>query len=512
MSEPGRSGGVSAWAAPFAAWALVCVAGHALWLGRPFVNQEQAFWCGARAFLDPGFAEGFTRFWREQSNPLGYSAIAALTVEALGVPLAPWSLRLPSLAGGVVLLAAGWLLAREVGPRDPHRFALWAGVSTLSPLVWVYAGEATADALPAGLALFALALAVRGRRVPGWHPVAAATLAVAALVKLNVALLGPGVAFAVVSGGGPGARGARLRHAAWYGAIPGAALGLYAAWVWTRFGHPLLAPRAWRAHVPDGLAALGDPWPAALAAYASYLALLLGPLALLAPWRLRGAAPRTRAAVAALAGGAAVLAWASPPGGEMGYGSFDRAMPGAAGALLRALGAALAVALVADASRRAARGAWLARLTLATVLPYLALSALFRPAQRYLLLVLPLVLLDAVFAGEGREGRLRAAGAASMALSGALSLAASVAITANGRAAEAMTDWIDARGWTAVTEPGALRGHTGHRFPLEPRPDARYVVVLGDAPAALHQEPVAVLGRVVRRYALVARAADPPRP
>ncbi len=511
MSDPAPgergSAGHSAWAVPLAAWALVCAAGHALWLDRPFVNQEQAFWCGARALLDPGFAEGFARYWREQANPLGYSAIAALATKALGLPLAPWSLRLPSLAGGVLLLLGGWLLARELRPRDPRLFAAWAGVVTLSPLVFVYAGEATADALPAGLALLALALAVRGRRSPRWHPVAAATLALAVLVKLNVALLAPGFAFAVASpGAGRNSPRVRLAHLAWYAALPGAALGLYAAWVGARFGHTVLPQRAWEIHAPS---ALGASWIAALAAYASYLALLLGPLGLLALWRLRAWPRRAAAVVAALACGAAVLAFAIPPGGEMGYGSFDRVLPGVLGGVARALGAAWAVVLAADLARRAAgESAWLARLTVVTVAPYLALSALSRPAQRYLLLVLPLVLLDAVLAGERRRRSLRAASIASMALFGALSLAASAAIAANGRAAAAMTDWIDAQGLLATTDPGALRGHTGHRFPLEPPPDARYLVVLGDAQPSLHQEPVVVLGRVLRRYALVDREAD----
>jgi hypothetical protein len=104
----------------------------------PFVNQEQAFWCGARAFVDPGFGEGFTRYWQEQSNPLGYSAIAALSANTLGLPLTPWSVRLPSVGGGVALVLAGWLLARELRPDEPRLFQAWAGVVTLNPLVWVY--------------------------------------------------------------------------------------------------------------------------------------------------------------------------------------------------------------------------------------------------------------------------------------------------------------------------------------------------------------------------------------
>jgi hypothetical protein len=492
------------------------VAGHALWLNRPFVNQEQAFWCGARAFVDPGFEEGFARYFREQSNPLGYSAIAAFSTSALGLPLAPWSLRLPSVAGGVLLLLAGWLLARERRPDEPRLFQAWAGVVTLNPLVWVYVGEATADALPAGLATLALALAVRGRRDPRLHPLAAAVLAVAVLVKLNVVLLGAGVAFAVASREGRGTRPlrSRLLDLAWYVVLPGAALLLYAAWVRARFGHLLLPDRAWQVHAAGGL---GLQWAAALLAYASYLALLLGPLALLAPWRAwRWPSWRARALVAVVAcaaAGAAVLPRASAASGEMGYGSFDRVIPGAGAVGLRAAGVALAVLLLADALRRAlVRRAWFAGLVLATVVPYLVLSSFSRPAQRYLLLCLPLVLFDLLVDGpEGSTGSLRKLCAATMVVFAALSLAASVAIAANGRAAEAMTDWIESRGLIDQTDPGALRGHTGHRFPLEPSPGARFAVVEGEATPALHRERALVLGRALRSYSLIEKGAFPPR-
>jgi hypothetical protein len=490
---------------PLVGWALVVVLGHAFWLARPFVNQEQAFWCAARAFLEPAFGEGFARYFRDQSNPLGYSAIAALSTRALGLPLSAWSVRLPTLAGGVLLLVGGWILARELHPDEPWLFSLWAGVVVLNPLVWVYGGEATADLLPAGLATLGLGLAVQGRRAPRQHAVAAAVLAVAALVKLNVVLLGPGLAYAVVSR--EGRARSRLLPLAWYVMLPGAALLLYFGWVRTRFGLLLLTERAWHVHGPD---VLGAPWLAALAAYASYVALLLGPLALLGLWRATrwpSGSARWLVTGLACAAPAAALVWGQAAGGEMGYGSLDRMLPGGAGATGRAVGVAVAVVLLADTVRRAvAHRSWLARLTLATLVPYLALSSLSRPAQRYLLLVLPLVLLDAVMAEPDRRLALRAAGASSMALFGALSLAASLAIAANARATDAMTGWIEGRGWTAQTDPGALRGHTDHRFPLEPPPDPRYVVVQGNPHAVLHQEEVVVLGRTLRRYSLVEAA------
>jgi len=509
-----RSPRGSSWLLPLALWAVVCVVGHAFWLTRPFVNQEQVFWCAARAFVDPGFEEGFARYWREQSNPLGYSAIAAFSASALGLPLTPWSVRLPSLAGGVILLVAGWVLARELRPDEPRLYRAWAGVVTLNPLVWVYTGEATADVLPAGLAALALALAVRGRRERRGHPFAAALLAVGVLVKLNVVLIGAGVAFAVLS---PDARRptslpARLRDLSWYAALPGASVALYAWWVHERFGHVLLPERAWHVHAPM---TLGLQWASVFLTYASYLALLVGPLALLVPgraWHWPSRRVGVLAAVGAVTAAAAEWLGRGDVGGEMGYGSFDQILPGGAGGTLRAAGIAVAVFLFADMLRRAiVDRAWCAGLVLATVVPYVALSSLSRPAQRYLLLCLPLVLFDLVVGAPGGPlGPVRKLCAATMVVFGALSVAGSAAIAANGRAAEAMTDWIESRGWIAQTDPGELRGHTGHRFPLDSPADARFVVVVGDPGASLHEERVLVFGHSLRRYSLVEKGAPSP--
>jgi hypothetical protein len=511
-ASPGRpASAVAAWVRPLAAWVFVCVAGHAIWLGRPFVNQEQAFWSGARALVEPGFEEGFTRYWRDQAHPLGYPAIAAASTRLLGLPLAPWSVRLPSVAGGVVLLLAGWLLARRLRPEDAILFQAWAGAVTLNPLVFVYTGEATADVLPAGLATLALALAVRGRDDRRWHPVAAAVLAAAVLVKLNVVLLGAGVAFAVASSdaGETRSRPGRWRDLAWYAALPGVALALNALWVHARFGHLLFPERAWRIWLaPERL---GRQWLAVFLGYASYLALLLGPLVLLALWRAWRwpSRARTLALASACAAAAASAAAGSPAGGEMGYGSFDTVLPGALATILRAAGAAMSAVLLGDMAWRARR-AWSARLALAAVVPYLALSAFTRPAQRYLLLCLPLVFLDQCLAvPPGPLGPRRTLWTATVALFGGLSVVASVTITANGRAAERMTDWIESRGLLARTDPGALQGHTAHRFPLEPPGEPGYVVVLGEPGTAAHREPVVVLGRVLRTYSLVEREPRP---
>jgi hypothetical protein len=338
-------------------------------------------------------------------------------------------------------------------------------------------------------------------------------LAVAVLVKLN----GPArrrrrFAAPRATLDGRGLLPSRLLDLSWLCGGAGCGAGPLCWWVRARFGHLLLTDRAWQAHSPQGL---GPQWPTVLLTYASYLALLLGPLALLVLWRAWSwPSRRTRvlAAVVACVAAVAPSMAGSYAGGEMGYGSFDRILPGAVAATLRAAGIAVGVILLADMLWRATvPRAWCAGLALATVVPYLTLSSFSRPAQRYADVPAAVVLFDLIMASPaGWLGSLRKLCAATIAVFGGLSLVASVAIAANGRAAEDMTDWIQSRGWIAQTELGALRGHTAHRFPLEPPAEPRFVVVRGDSDAPLHQERILVVGRALPGYSLVEKGAPAP--
>ena len=139
---------------------IVLVVGHLPTLGAGFVNREWAFAEATRTLLDPAYEEGLHKYCGQQANPLGYSLAAAGLLSATGLPVEFWTVRLPSLAGGCLLLLGGYRLA---GARSSAvgRFGLWAAVVLANPLVWCYAGQATADVLPAAIGLWAGAEALR---------------------------------------------------------------------------------------------------------------------------------------------------------------------------------------------------------------------------------------------------------------------------------------------------------------------------------------------------------------
>ncbi|MBX7165127.1 MAG: hypothetical protein K1X74_02140 [Pirellulales bacterium] len=484
-------------------WCAVVVIPHAALLAAPPVNLEFAFLEGTRSLLDPQYADGATRYFAYQANPLGYSLLSAGLCRALQLPAADWSLRLLSLAGGVALLAAGREWFRLLRPGALGQFHLWAAVTMLCPLVWIYTGRGTADILPAGLACLAIAWCCRARLDARFHLLAGTCFALAAIVKFNVLLIGCAFVLLVLRQGG--SLRSRVAYLACYTLLPAAVLGLYFVWLHQRFDVLLLGDRFKSMHNPVGYAR--QFWTV-LALYLSYLAMLPGLLNVrpIVAWLAGGS--RTRAIALAVAG--LVLAYAlgsvleDANLGEMRFGGFDYLLPSWAFPLLRGGCLVLALALFGDIAARAWRERdELSLLLLAAVVPYLLVSSLSRPAQRYLLICLPLLLfyLVAAFPELRFRGKQRLAWATVVMFAG-LSAVGSWYSVEQGTAAARMVDWIAAEGLLDQTHPGDIEAHAAHRFPIRSSAPPQFSVSAQPQTSALHVERVTLFGRQLRAYSL----------
>jgi hypothetical protein len=493
------------------AWCGLVLAGHSLFLSAPYVNLEWAFSEAAQALADPAHREGLDRYWAVQANPLGYALLTATLLKGLGLPATSWVIRLPSLLGGVLLLVAGRLLFRPAAGDRPDLFGLWCAAVTLNPLVWCYTGHASADVLPAGLACVALALAFRAEGRLFHHLAAGIVFALAAVVKFNALLLGVGFVAAVGTEVLPAGRWpSRLAALACCLGPAAAALAAYFAWVDTAFGVVLIPERFKEVHEPWKFA---DQSPLVFALYASYLALLLGPLAAVPVLRLAASLrARWTALLAAGAVGGAALFFAlvgEPRVGEMDYGAFDHLLPGPVRVAFRAGSVALGVFFVLDLVRAGLPGRDRFGLVVAAaVLPYLLVSSLSRPAQRYLVLVLPLLLFHLiVLAPPGLRRPVRWLGWASVGAFAVASFLGSCYLAAEGHAAEDMAVWVEQHGLTGQTDPGAIQAHAGDRFPATPAAAPAWVVRTEPEGECLHRVPMRVFGYEVRSYYLCRREA-----
>ena len=286
------------------------------------------------------------------------------------------------------------------------------------------------------------------------------------------------------------------------------ALTAYFAWVFWQLQRPVrcrtsFAPR----HSPFTDTALG--FPAILAAYSSYLVMLTGLLAvvpLVSLWR-----PLTIRLRIILGGGVLVLATGAAAAlrgfdaGEMGFGGFDRMLPGGLFVCLRGAFLVLAAACAFELCRKAiSENDELCQFLLAALIPTLLISSCSRPAQRYLLVAVPWVFFALTVLSQRRMQRLtRLAGWMSVAIFCGMSVVAAVYGVAHGRAADRMAHWIVEQGLAAETEPGDMRAHCDQYFPIVLPTEPKYVVQAKPAEGAIHTEAVSILGRSLRGFYLV---------
>lgn len=474
-----------------AVWILVAVIVlHVPFLLLPPVNHEFAFVDAARYFVN-GDRELLDRYFHFQANPLGFPLLArfAMGLTPFLDPLL--SARLVSLAG-IVLLWAG-TRALSTYARRPDTDAILL-VLLFNPLVWTFSARATADLLPAGLAVAAVALALTAR--PRWASTIAAglLLGTAGVVKYH-ALAAVGVVWVATV--------YRRRNREGLGAaavVTGLAIAMVASYAWVAretYGFWLTPPSFQSLHGWTPTAA-----PVNVVSYAGYLVLLTAPASLILPGAGARLARRplsiATAAIGTFALGAAMLRIR----GEMGFGPLDRLVPQwIGGGAFLLLSAAIVVPLLGRQDEREVATGTRRALWLAVILTLGAL-AMSRPAQRYLLLVIPFYLL-AIPLDLSRYGRTLAATLlAFTAANGFIGYSQ----WCTGSAARDIADRIEAAGLSEVTAPGDITSHVANRFPLRTAdtgaPPARYVVRAG-AVAGAEMTVSRGLAVLPRTYSLV---------
>jgi hypothetical protein len=346
--------------------------------------------------------------------------------------------------------------------------------------VWIFGGRGTADFFPAALALFGLSLFWDKRQKPGILALAAFIFSIAIILKYHTAILLPLIWLEALTRPNIKYKETVLRM----GAITAAVSIMPAIYVYAvqhRFGFWLISPAfqsTFRVNVTPSFVLTN------FISYAGYLALLLLPLSLLPVWNHM----RARSGAIKLFAVAAVLFLAGygliEPNGEMNFGPLDayfntRVVGGAfclcAGLFFLVLIDGLS-AIRAD--RETFRIFFCAALGITIFIGVLSFT---RPAQRYLLFVLPLVYF---FLAPALAGKKRVA-AIVVALWVVINIYIMLNQYATGQAVAELTQKITDSGLIDVTDPGAIDGHIGNRFPVNTSRDKKYIVVAGKNPAQI---------------------------
>jgi hypothetical protein len=488
--------------------------GHMVYLNAPFVNQECVFSEAAQGIVNPAYAIGLEKFWKMQANPLGYPLVTAITISILNTSF--WSVRLPSLFGGIAILLSGWAFYRNSDNQNDHLFFLWITTTMLNPLVWMYSGQATADVLPVGLMALSFLFCYLAKNRFRIHLMGAICLSLAVIVKFNSILLGLGFVYIIFrdqSGKMIYSKGKRIIFLL-YSLLPAFFLLMYFLIVHELFGIVFIPEKFKVTHFSGHLVNILSYF----AMYVSYLTMLLGLLSLVVLNHLWKVLSGRNLLILVMVSLLSAIVFSNILGhfsfGEMDYGRhFNALLSKEMVFLMRGAGLILGIFLFVELTYNAfSKKNSFAIFLLFTLLPYLIIASSSRPVQRYLLFCLPFLSYYIIVILGSQMPRLTSwLGWTSVAV---LALVTSVSIfyqVEQGRAADKMAQWLISKNYIRETNAGSIIHHACQYFDQDPNIPTKYTVKMGKNPLKdyIHKESVILLGKEISTHYLVRQKVKP---
>ena len=480
------------------------------WMGRGYVNLEYPFSMAARALADPSQSGLIDSYFAVQANPLGYSFVLALLYKIVVYHDWFWLAKLPSLCGGLMIIVAGWMLTRERWANTRSLFYFWSGLIVLNPLIIAFATASTADVLPVGLLMLAIAIANEDRNNSWVNPVIASLIfGLAVITKYMPIYFGAAFIAIALLRIGKENRPARLicRDIAIYVLVPGVILSFYIWWLYVKYS----------VFISYGLGA-GKPnffdVPKFMTTFSKYLVFLgicCGPLPLLIISKnFNNLKKQVFGLVFILA---AVFFGIHLSGSELDEMGFGRGFTFGS-VIFRAIqivGFVLGVATVSTLLKSPFAKDRFRRVLFFGVVPTLLMISFTIPTQRYIMIIVPATLLLLVDASNLLSARLRNLTFGITAFVFAVvSLYGVSFLRAQGNASERMANWMEKNHVISQTNAKPIIGmHAGQHFYGVKQIEFQYEVIESTLDGEkfiteriLHREPMNVLGRITRVYVL----------
>jgi hypothetical protein len=475
----------------------VALAGiHAVLIGLPTVNLEYAFTAATR-YLAAGRPEDLELFQNYQANTFGIPMVA-LVLHKLA-PFFDWDVypRLATLLGIPILVTAMYGLGRSID-LGGARLTCAIALCLLNPLVWVFAGRGTADFLPVAVGMSGLWVlwahkGIRATAVSGF------TLGVAMVLKYH-AFVFAGVAVAQQLFHFSEPLGDRLKRTSGFSFAVILIPATYLISVHIALGFWLTPDRH---HQALGLNAVDSTGNFSL--YATYAFMLMLPLSLVLAVKEWASVNQGRWLIpAAVLAASVVCGYLIEPREEMNFGPLNQVLSQRFLAALALAGAALLgyvmVRMHALSSPDVA-GKRIRAIVYGIALFLVALS-FTRPAERYLIMILPLGYLLLLRTLPYRSAIV--ASALTFPIYIGLDAYSTAYQIATGQAASSLTMQLESSQLLPITQPGAVEMHTGDKYFAYRNQTKKYRIVEGRPSNAIMTVEKAYFGGLVRRsYSLV---------
>ncbi len=439
---------------------------HCLLILLPSINLEFAF-VDAAHYFQTGNSSLIEQYFRFQANTLGLPYLSWLisffspNLDMLFV------IRLLS-ASGIVLLGLGVInFCKFLGRDDAIKLLI---LILLNPLVWVFSGRATADFLPAALGFYSITILLKNRTI--FHIFCAGTLlGIATILKYHAIFL---LLVLIPCLWDSKNKLFDIKPFLMVSAISLTLLSIFLFIVHQNFGFWVAPPIYQSIHGLNFRSFLNNFF-----LYIGFLILLCAPQSLIFPgWKKLLIKHR----YLIIFGSAAIFFLGSigfQDGGELNLGPLDRFINKNAMAGIFLLFSLFFLTPFLATQENITVKKFNSLLAISIILIISAFS-LTRPAQRYLLVVIPFF----YFLVPQRVINNKKVIIVSVFMYTMINIFIGYSQWNTGSAAEKMVYAIRVAGLIDVTNPGIIEGHVGNQFNINVRGDSKYVVILGDDPAA----------------------------
>jgi len=488
---------------------LAMIVLYAPWMGRGYVNLEYPFSMAARALSDSQYAAQMDVYFANQANPLGYSFVLAIIYKIFGYHDWFWLAKLPSLCGGLMIIVSGWILTRDRWHDRRSFFYFWSSLIILHPMIIAFGTAATADVLPVGLLMLALAIAMKPTdNEIGSKFVAALLFGFAIIVKYNTVYFGGAFLFVAIVGEYGIKRTAHhvRRDVLIFISVPFVILASYVWWSYDRYG--VFISNRLTKHRPNFLDFSSFLWTSSK--YFVFLGIFSGPISLCIVLKIINRTRRRLIIVLIFV--SANFGWFISFLRIKGEMNFGKGFPANHYFLrtLEATGMVFGLCFLIILFSKFIQKDRLSLFLFCGFVPYFVLISFSLPIQRYLIFVVPIVLLLLVDASKDLSVKLRnlALGLTVLAFA-AVSLLGMSYLRAQGNASEHMAVWMETNHVIGQSSASPIGMHAGQHFYGLTSTEIKYEVIQTSLDGEklireriLHREPMNVLDRITRVYVL----------
>lgn len=439
---------------------------HSLFLSFPPVNQEFAFVSAAQFFMTHNH-ELLDQFFTYQANTLGLPYLTYLLSKNLPHFDTLTLIRLINTFGIVLLIAGLHNIAKLIHHTEVNK-VIW--LVLLNPLIWTFSERATADFIPAALAVFSISLSV-GKNQPLPRAVLSGLLlGVAAILKYHaLSLL---VLFAALLWIND--RTQAIKKLVIAGLISVSIVIMYALSIHHIFGFWLTPDRYQHIHHVH-LSGIANNF----ILYTGFLGLIALPTFFLSEklWKVLIAHWKILAVVFCLllALGINVV----QDSGELNLGPLDSLLPKDLRIMLLSLMCLATFTLIYPFSQEH-DNTIKKHLGIAILITLFAFSS-SRPAQRYLLFVIPFFVM--ILPRNIYKSKL--VYVSTIVLFIAANTFIELSRYATGSAAQAMVTALNKKHLLEVSSPGDVESHVGNEFYANKEVPKRFTIVSGKNEAAI---------------------------